>query len=266
MELKVMTFNLRVDVKEDGINGWPNRVDKVAQVISQSKPTVVGTQEALPHMLTALDSQLSEYHWFGKCRQDDDEANAVFYDASQVNLLKEETFWLSETPDVPGSNDWGSLPRICTWALFASRVDETQRFLMFNTHLDHISEQARTRGMHLVWKKIKAITSEYPFPYILTGDFNAEPSSETIAFARGERVIEGDYAVLRDSYSFLENPIEGEIGCTFHGFKGESQGQPIDYIFTSPDIDIKYSRILRGQQNERFPSDHYPVEAVVHIG
>ncbi|MCK7540963.1 MAG: hypothetical protein MZV63_63770 [Marinilabiliales bacterium] len=58
-------------------------------------------------------------------------------------MLASGTFWLSATPDVPGSVGWGAaLTRIATWVrLYDKTVKDT--LLYMNTHFDHISDSAR---------------------------------------------------------------------------------------------------------------------------
>ena len=40
-EIALMTYNIRLDVTSDGENSWPNRKEKVAQLIHFHEPGVV---------------------------------------------------------------------------------------------------------------------------------------------------------------------------------------------------------------------------------
>ncbi|MEK7854598.1 MAG: endonuclease, partial [Acidobacteriota bacterium] len=53
--LRVMTFNIRYNEPRDGVNAWPNRKQKVADVIRFHKADLVGVQEALIGQLEDLE-------------------------------------------------------------------------------------------------------------------------------------------------------------------------------------------------------------------
>lgn len=145
--ITVMTLNLRLDVESDGENAWPHRVDAVADTISHSGAEIVGTQEGLPHMLAELDQRLPDYSRIGEPRRDGDESCAIWYRHELMNVVEWGQFWLSETPDIRESVSWGSsFPRICTWALFCWSKQPTRRIRVYNTHLDHVSREARQNG------------------------------------------------------------------------------------------------------------------------
>ncbi|KAK7848020.1 hypothetical protein CFP56_005732 [Quercus suber] len=62
------------------------------------------------------------YDQFGVSRKGSqdtsDEHCTIFYDKQKVELVEGGTFWLSESPSVPGSMSWGSVvPCIATWAI-----------------------------------------------------------------------------------------------------------------------------------------------------
>ncbi|WBL14650.1 endonuclease/exonuclease/phosphatase family protein [Sutcliffiella sp. NC1] len=262
MELKVMTFNLRVFVPQDGENAWPYRVDKVSKMILDHSPLIVGTQEGALFMLEGLEKRLPAYRWTGKGRRGgmEDEFCAIFYRYDELEIVDEGQFWLSETPEEPGSISWNSdFPRICTWTHF--RVKKSgQEFIHYNTHLDHISQEARENGIQLIWERISKHYEEKKLPIILTGDFNSKPDNQVVQFLRGE--IASSKAMLKDSYSVLE----GDIGRTYHHeFSGGTSGEPIDYIFTTPNVEIVKTVVDRRKIEEAFPSDHYPVVSTLLI-
>lgn len=254
MDLLIMTFNLRYDNPEDGENSWSNRKAKVVEIIKQEQPVIIGTQELLPAMIKDLDELLTEYDWFGQPRQSNDEYSVIFYKKDEVRFVENGTFWLSETPLVEASISWdSSLPRICTWGEFVC-LNSPHRFRVFNTHLDHISEEARIKGVQVIEKYMAALNESEHLPAILTGDFNAEPASDEVKFWM-DKPFTSVYSVMK---------IQGE-GLTFHDFEGGSDGEPIDYIFVSKDIEIKSGRIIHSKMDNMYPSDHYPVSAIVKI-
>ncbi|MCM3717727.1 endonuclease/exonuclease/phosphatase family protein [Fictibacillus phosphorivorans] len=245
-----MTFNIRVDVPVPE-NSWSDRKDKVAEVIHQEAPIIVGLQEATPRMLSQLMDELPSYSWIGKPRRKEDECSPILYQKDKVELHDSTTFWLSETPEVEGSMSWDtSFPRICTWGEFSLKAEPSTRFRIFNTHLDHISEEARIQGIRLIKDTIHSINEKQPLPTILMGDFNDTPNSEALAICEKE---------MRYTNAFTYINEDEKKRKTFHDFNGGIEGEPIDYIFASSDIMLSQSKIIRTKIQNRYPSDHYPV-------
>ncbi|BFT71851.1 endonuclease/exonuclease/phosphatase family protein [Paenibacillus sp. P36] len=263
MAYTVMTFNLRYNNPGDGQNAWPNRIDKVAEMIQSHAPLIVGTQEGYYEMLNDLQPKLAEYAWIGEGRfgARENEHCAIFYKQEELTLQQHGQFWLSETPEVTASISWNSgFPRVCTWAIFEHRKTG-KRFIVYNTHLDHQSQQARDLGTKVIWAYIAAHHKEHALPVILMGDFNSRPTDLPIRFLRGETDLDGEQSWLKDAYTQLPDPI----GWTAHDFQGGEAGEPIDYIFVSPDVAVVRTLVDRREINGGYPSDHYPVIAQINL-
>ena len=50
---------------------------------------------------------------------------------------------------------------------------------------------------------------------------------------------------------------------TFHGFQGGTDGDKIDAVVASRQWDVKEAEIVRTSRDGIYPSDHYPVTAVL---
>ena len=126
-----MTFNIRYDNPRDSANAWPYRKDNAASQIAFHQSHIVGVQEALYGQLTDLEARLPNYRYLGVGRDDGKnkgEFSAVFYDTTRLRAIKSETFWLSETPQVPGSKSWdAAITRVVTWVLFKDKQTKTQK-------------------------------------------------------------------------------------------------------------------------------------------
>src|SRR5674476_965985 len=197
IEIDVITFNIRFDNPGDSINAWPNRAPLVAGFINDQIPDLLGMQEVLWHQYRYLDSALVGYGSVAAGRDDgmqQGEACPVFYRLGRFSPVASGTFWLSATPDVPGSVGWGAaLTRIATWVrLYDKTVKDTLLYL--NTHFDHISDSARVMSSGVLLEKLQELAGDNNF--VITGDFNALPGSLAIT-----RMTEGGYAV--DSYTCL---------------------------------------------------------------
>jgi endonuclease/exonuclease/phosphatase family metal-dependent hydrolase len=248
-EIHVMTYNIRYDNPGDGINQWTSRKEKVFSLLKKHDPDLIGIQEGLYHQITDIQKNRVGYEFVGVGRDDakqKGEFSAIFYRTSRFELIKQNTFWLSETPETPGSKSWdAAITRIATWAMLRDKKTNRE-FVLVNTHFDHIGKEARKKSAELLKVKMKEIADD--LPVIVTGDFN---------FTRDE-----------DPYKTIMNPATLELidsapknsGGTFCNFGVNSQEcRAIDYIFYTNDWTIQAYRILYDNDGKNYPSDHVPV-------
>lgn len=258
VELGVMSFNMRYDRPDEGDLNWSVRRDRIVKLIAQQSPDIIGAQELLHHQYKYMDSVLVGYSSVGVARDDgkeEGEYNPVFFRSDRFTALDSGTFWLSETPDEPGTLGWdGACKRIATWALFKENVSGKE-FLAVNTHLDHVGEVARHEGIMLLSERIEQLRDGRPA--ILTGDFNSTPDSEpvTLLLSQGIFVHTRDAAgtVTGPEWSFSDFGQIPEAECTF-----------IDYIFTCGFSVISHER-MTDTVDGGLVSDHAPVFARVQL-
>lgn len=247
--LRVMSFNVRVPVEADGPDRWQARREQMVRLLREQHADVVGTQELVKAQAEYLAAQLPEYAWFGRDRRggEDDERMGVFYRRDTLRLLESGDFWLSDTPEVPGSISWGHpLPRMVTWGLF-ERIDDGRRFYLLNTHFPYRQEDgpARTRAAKLIARRVKKLPAGVPV--IVTGDFNDVPGSG--AYRRLTRR-------LRDAW--VEAPRREGPDFTFHGFTGKGEKR-IDWVLYRGGLQPLRAHTLDSHESGRYPSDHFPV-------
>jgi endonuclease/exonuclease/phosphatase family metal-dependent hydrolase len=256
----VMSFNIRYDNPGDGVNAWKHRMNLAGRTIRDEKAILIGMQEVLKGQLDDIDSLLPGYNHVGVGRDDGKEGgeyNPVYFDTKRFELLKQATFWLSETPQDTGSVGWdAALPRIATWAKFRDMVTD-QAFYFINTHLDHMGDTARLESARLILDFIAGHTQG--LPVILTGDFNCEPAEAPYKLVTtGEDRASG----LGDACLSVRRHQPDPEG-TFNGF-GNANPQPrIDFIFINDRWDVLDFRTVKAKEGEVFISDHYPVDSKV---
>lgn len=260
--LRVMSFNIRYDNPNDGVNAWPNRKDWVASLIRFHGADVVGVQEALKRQLVDLDARLPGWSRVGVGRADGREAGEfapILYRTDRLELIESGTFWLSPTPDVAGSKGWdAAIERIATWARFRDRSTGC-RVLLVNTHFDHIGEQARQESARLIRRRLATLANG--LPVILAGDLNTTPSS--VAYRIFTRdTIAGAIAPLADAYAVSRTPHYGPTS-SWNEFKAIQPERRIDYVMVSPGVNVLSHAILADSWDGRFPSDHLPVLAAL---
>lgn len=259
-QVHVLSFNIRYDNPGDGINAWPNRKEMAAEVFTAQKVDIAGLQEVLKGQLDDLLALLPEYASVGVGRDDGKEKGEyapVLYHKERFELLESGTFWLSETPDAAGSKGWdAALPRICTWAKLREQ-ESGKELWVFNTHFDHIGEEARTQSALLILRKIAELAGDEPF--VLTGDFNLTPQSEGIQAIMNSKSpeIEDARKITRKAHFGGDN--------TFNGWGKSDRDAPIDYIFVKKGIPVKKHGYLLIKKGKVYISDHYPVFGVINL-
>ncbi|MEW6237877.1 MAG: endonuclease/exonuclease/phosphatase family protein [Candidatus Omnitrophota bacterium] len=270
LSIQAMTYNIRYNNPDDGINAWPNRSHRVAEMIgTRYHADFAGLQEAKYDQIQDLEKALPDYGWFGAARDDGDKAGEfcpIFYRKDRFELLKQNTFWLSETPDAAGSKSWNSdCVRIVTWGQFRDKKSG-KIFYHFNTHFDHRSELARVESAKLISKKAVEIAGDSPA--FLTGDFNTQEKSQPYSIIVGKESI-GDFrSSFQDArYLLKEGKHEGPTSTfTMEGWtKYGAPETKIDFIFILKGFAVLRHRVLDDQFDGRFPSDHLPVLAEIEL-
>lgn len=263
MNFTIMTFNLRYDKPDPGMNAWTVRKAAVANSIADYSPDLIGTQEGFTHQLDDLHELLPEYQRVGGDRNGagNGECCAIFYHRQRWKCLDPQDFWLSNTPEIPGSMsaDWGNpLPRMVTWGRFESLTTGHQ-LILFNTHLDYQIQKARELGAKLIADRMAQVFSQVfsqvgsePLMF-LTGDFNARPSSEPRKLLCHQL---SNQPKMQDVLSNL--PLAEQM--TFHDFTGQAF-DPVDSIYYDRRVKLSQIQIYRSQTNGIWPSDHFPVIA-----
>ncbi len=254
--MKIMTYNLRLALEWDA-HPWSERRQLMIELLKESAPAVLGTQEGLTHQLAELTAGLApHYEWVGGSRDPgvDDEYCAVFFDHRRLEVLNLTQRWFSTTPEVPGSINWGRHPRIMTAVTFRERRSGNE-FLLINTHLDNWSVQARRLAGEYLGFYIKEMADGRPT--ILMGDFNAAARQSS---------------VYRD---LLEVPLVDAFDTSLHPSLDRptfndheppaTTGNRIDWILVSPEIVVDDCSVNLRNFNGHYASDHLPVEATVQL-
>jgi endonuclease/exonuclease/phosphatase family metal-dependent hydrolase len=254
--LRVVSYNIRFDNPNDGSNVWANRKDRVAGLLRFHKADIICIQEALFNQIGDLKAALPEFDYYGVGREDGKKGGEfcpVFFDRSRFKILESGTFWLSETPEKAGSTAWyATLPRITTWVKFRDLASGGD-FFIFNTHLDHASQEARDNGSALIMEKINRMCEG--FPVILAGDFNDKPGSKPY----NNVIYNGGAIQMFDARAAANFPHYGStftfVGWDFIGVPGKI----IDYIFVNQKVNVICHAIINDNWDGVYPSDHLPV-------
>jgi endonuclease/exonuclease/phosphatase family metal-dependent hydrolase len=268
-DLRVMSFNIRVDTG-GGPNRWELRRDKVVKVIDDFDPDVLGMQEDRANQDNYILNKLPRYSAFARSARPDGslERNAILYRTDRFEAGRSGTFWLSETPDVPGSFSWGAKPpRIVNWIELADRDNPGLTFVVLNTHWENGPRggKARLQSAALMRRKIADIAPDKRV--ILTGDFNADQDSAPYDRLTGRDAADNenkkDDRFLTDTYRNRHPEVSGTIG-TAHRFTGKAGKARIDWILhDAAGFETLAADIVRTSFDKRYPSDHFAITATI---
>ena len=257
-ELIVGSYNLRTPGSKDPYpNDWESRMPRIRADIARMGYHIFGAQETMDfynEYICSGNSFAAIGH--GRCENADGESCNVYYDTQKLELLRHETFWLSETPEVYSIVPGAIYPRICTAGVFADKASG-KKFIFANTHLEHRVKELQKVQLEFLFDRLEKKYEKLPL--ILTGDFNAYPDAPAARYAAEK---------LRDAWNCSETPVTHQ-GATYHGYISDplqrKHSDRIDYIFVSEEI-----RVERLEVRENFTglntasSDHFPLRAEIN--
>ena len=252
----IITYNIRMNTPDDGVNAWPLRKEKVAGLLKFHQADIFNVQEALPEQMDDLVSLFPEFDHVGVGRDDGKRAGehmGIFFKKGRFEKITDGMFWLSETPDKPGFGWDAVCNRTVTWIKLKDKITK-KTFYVFDTHFDHRGNKAREESAKLILNSIKEINKEN-LPLMLTGDLNLIKTSVPVQLILKE---------LPDAMDKTIAPHYGPTG-TSGGFDVKVLPRKIDYIFINDKVTVLRHGHLSDSFGLYYPSDHIPVLAEVRI-
>ncbi len=265
----VETWNIRYDNPGDGPHAWRHRREGVIEHLRDTGADVIGLQEVLPRQLAAIRAGLEEYEVFSRGRErqaDRGEAVPIFWrrDHWRLDVDHATHFWLSETPEVPGSMSWKTA---CTRMVTMIRLVPVEPsagrspIWVCNLHLDHRSAEARAKGAGLVRERIASRPDVMrDEPVVILGDFNATPGSppvETLLAAGADGAFIDAWATTEER----RDTPESSSG-TWNGWDADARSGRIDFVLVRG-LAVEAADILRPTHDAGPLSDHWPVRATL---
>lgn len=251
---RVMSYNIRFDGASDQPS-WSERSPHMARQIAFFDPDLLGLQEALPHQVDFLATQLPAYDHYGVGRDDGagaGETTTLFWRRDRYERLSVETQWCSPTPDRPSKGWDAALPRTITRVVLRDRRDG--RLLdVRNTHFDHVGVTAREECAAQVAGLEPATVDGTAARIVLMGDFNTGPQTEAY-----RRIVASG---LRDARAI--SPVDFGPAGTFNAFDiaKDNDGVAIDHVFVGPGLSVERFGVPTDSFGGRVISDHFPVVA-----
>ena len=227
-KIRLMTFNVpKGNIPAEGLNTWENRAAAICKFLDEARPDLLGMQEPVVSELTDILSGIKGYTMIGVARDDGaqkGEYSPIIYRTDRFVVERSGTYWLSLTPDRVSKNWNSACNRIATWAIFRDKRTGA-RFLYTNTHLDHISSEARYNQMHVIKEHMRDIlAAEGDIPAFLTGDFNSVGTETSNPVTEAMNYL----TPMKDAY---------KEAATRHG---------VSYTFPSTQVKIDFIMITAG--------------------
>lgn len=278
-----MSLNIRFDggdTKPGHPDYWPEREPLIEKFLSLNRPDILGVQELMGHQMPAVYRGLSSgYESFGRSRDHDasGERCEIFYDSERLELKHWDQLWLSDTPRVVASTTWGNgVPRVVAWGLFHDRVTGRE-FTVANTHLDHLftGDEFQFRSTHpgMAFDYSRTRSAEMinalfagTIPAILMGDFNSHHSGvKEHGWYPGTKVHDVLTTHFNDTFDSRDRKEHPDYG-TFNDYGTPTMDSPrIDWILSTPDIEVHETKTHTFNVNGRYPSDHLPISTLLEI-
>ena len=251
--ISVLDLNIRYLNDVDLLNIWDYRKEGFIQCLLNSYADVFFFQEITHEQYDYIDENLnSVYEFVGIYRDSTDRSEkcSISYNIFKYTLTDWGQFWLSSTPNVPGSNDFHNFfPRICTWC--ALKQINGIDLMFFNIHLDHVNFSAHLPCINVFLEESEKILQKFP--------------QIQFVFFGGCLYCEEDDVVIQriKSYNYEEIMFEN----TFHDFTGEAD-RHWDYLFWKERNIVKTIEFRRAfvpkkdatisEEKKIYISDHYP--------
>ncbi len=259
--LKIISYNIRYQNKNDGEDVWANRSRTVAETLQAAD--IIGLQEVLSSQLDDLKRDLTEFEFYGVGRDDGQAAGEMVpigIRSQRWQVTDKGTFWLSETPDKAGVKGWdAALPRIASWMKVVDRQSKDE-WLIINTHFDHRGPKAREESGKLLRQWIADHAGQTRV--VLIGDFNAKQTDAPVAaMTKGDGVLTAP--PLRIARDEADQPDPGP-NSTWNGFKAIEPGQRIDHMLLFGAVKVQsFTTLDPRTPTKRFASDHLPIQATL---
>ncbi|RDX39955.1 hypothetical protein OH76DRAFT_1413263 [Lentinus brumalis] len=295
--MRIASYNLRYDSQPDSITvqqsldslpdplqaptyygkkgeqPWSTRRVKVYQNLNNEGIVLAGFQEALVRQVTDLATLFGDgWGWVGVGRDDGvaaGEFSPIFYKKSDVELVSNDSFWLSNTPFEPSKFPGAGSFRICTATSLVLKSDPAApiHFTYLNTHLDDQSDDQRRLAASMMLVRARYEAYKTGGPVIITGDFNS-PAIGTDSGAY--QIITGQIAPVAVNATFAAK--YAVPNATLPDFKvlDLKAETPREYVsgeyatytgFTAPGVGSVYTRIdfVYGGSNGKWTADAYRV-------
>ncbi|MBP5539660.1 MAG: hypothetical protein J6X69_07580 [Bacteroidales bacterium] len=240
---------------------WEDKVPGIAEMVKVEAPAVVGFQSASTAKVEDLDMVLDGYDSFGDATDDGEtkgRINAIYWRKDCLKLVKSGTFWLGESPDMPGSIfDGASQACTATWGIFTIK-SSGRKFFFLHTSLDVNSEKVRPLQAKLILSKM----AEYApgLPCIVAGDYR---SFQAGLF--GKDMNNPCVVMVQSMIDARRLALSGDEGKTVNHF-GAKGGNVKDFVFYTDNLEcLVYDILTNEYAGIKYLAIHNPIKCILRF-
>mgnify|MGYP003307767427 CR=1 FL=1 len=257
--LMIMSSNMRyyqgtVKGQDTGDHAWEKRRKGYYKMVNTMHPTIMGVQEAEMNQVSDVVSNCPGYAYIGVGRTDGEskgESTSIFYKTEDVSIEEWGTFWLSDTPDVPGTHFPGTdSPRCATWAVVKLKKLDKEYFHV-NTHTSYESDPLK-KEVKLLVEMVGKLCPE-GIPVMMTADWNVEEDDPALA-----EIFAASFISARKEAKVSDNQY------TFSAWSTSSK-QHLDHIFLKGMGKVQQFTRVPAVWETYAISDHYPVYTIAEF-
>lgn len=235
--LSLITYN----VKNCG-NEPEARAQQLRGLLRQYDADLIGLQEVTPTFEEQL-KKLSGYELFLQYRTEDQkEATPILWKKDKFDVVHQEYFWLSETPEVPGKGFGAQYVRIANLLVLQYKGSE-RKLCLLNTHLD--AGEAGVKAIEFIKEKLAPYGE---MPILVTADFNMLLGSP------GYKAMTEQFKDVRCEVApFDLNPTTNDFGACV-------PARIIDYVFTNGQgVTPNSYKVMTERHKGKYISDHFGI-------
>lgn len=233
--LRLITYNVRFDNSRPvkGEKRWhirgPKLVNQMKFIASGHENSFFCLQECLYHQVDDIQKRLGD-SWasIGRGRgqnETDEEYSPIFYRPDVWECTKNETKWLSPTPDVPSKGWDAALPRIVTVGEF-THVETGVKVVVMATHFDHMGHKARENSAKFLINLSNTWAEKTdPAAVLVGGDFNSDAKDGAYQMMIAPDSGMSDISHLLPAKSHYGNTL------TYTSFGEGYDASTIDFLF-----------------------------------
>ena len=249
--IRVMTFNLLVHYPSWGGKPVHERADDFFELRDGYLPDVLGVQEMCGDWYSEICDNKSPFKFAAPLKTAfPQKMTALIYNSDTVEIIDSGSFAFSDTLNFRA--------RRIVWGVFKFKKTN-DIFTVVNTHLNFLETTEeednffrQSRQVNELYNATKELYSDYPYPIIILGDFNAKKRD----VYHNSVIRSGSYGILNSVYTdaqdLAENKFFGE-----NAYLGNSLN---DHIFIKGELYVKNIALLSQNAFSEL-SDHYPLLA-----
>ncbi|OLN97506.1 hypothetical protein CCHL11_01293 [Colletotrichum chlorophyti] len=276
MLLRIVSQNVRYATKHPTPKEkpWSSRGPKLCNqldfITTGHESAFICLQEVLYSQLQDIQSYLGPaWSHIGLGRDDGKrggEFSPIFYQVDRWACERNETIWLSKTPEKPSRGWDAALKRVVTVGEFVDRRTAS-RVVVMSTHFDHQGVVAREESAKLILEIVrewsKGANGKPPTAVLLAGDFNSTPDDNAY------RTMVAPESGMADVSTKVAREKRYGNELTYTSFdEPNEKPKRIDFLFVkdpSP-VTIRTFGVLSNRFDDGvYLSDHRPVVADVEI-